>query len=74
MTTVASPTQVRCTVDGRLTARCVLCDLELVQLAGADVGAALSALDEAHPAIKDTPHRPGTPSGWRLTIDLDARR
>ena len=73
MTTVASPTQVRCTAEGLLTARCVLCGLELVQLPEADVAAALSALDAAHPASKRA-HRYGTPPGWRIsTVDLDRR-
>jgi hypothetical protein len=75
MTTVGSPTQVRCTFDGLLTARCVLCGLELVQLPGADVGTALSVLDAAHPAASDARHRRGNLAGWRITAeDLDLRR
>lgn len=65
MTSVASRTQVR--ADGeqeRLSARCLDCDDDLLLAHGADVGAALAALDAAHPP---RPHRrrPGsTPTGW----------
>ena len=49
MTTLASRTRVRASEGGRLTAPCFDCAAELVLAPGADVAAALAALDAAHP-------------------------
>ena len=72
MTTI-SATQVRSAADGRLTARCVLCRTDFVQAPGADVGVALRALDNAHPASSDVRHSTRTPAGWRLVATSTAR-
>ena len=72
--TAVSPTQVRCGATGRLTACCVPCGVDLVQAPDADVEAALTALDEAHPAIRDAPHSSGTPAGWHRAFAQAAVR
>jgi hypothetical protein len=64
MTTVASPTQVRCGPDERLVAHCATCAVDLVQAPHADVAAALVTLDAAHPAGRGRRHRRTPPAGW----------
>lgn len=64
MTTTSSSMQVRCGDDGRLTARCVRCGLDLVQLPDVEVRAALAALDADHDDRGDHPRTP--PAGWAL--------
>ena len=73
MTTVASPTQVRCADDGRLTARCLVCQVDLVQT-GDDVAAALRALDEAHPAVRAGRHSAEAPAGWQRRCAVGSER
>ena len=64
MTTTSSPTQVRCRDDGRLTARCLRCGLDVVQLPDVEVRAALVALDTDHDHRDGHPRIP--PAGWAL--------
>ena len=64
MTVLSTATRVRAAVDGRLTAECRLCRIDLEQLPGTDVGRALSAFDDAHPP-GETVHRRALPWGWR---------
>jgi hypothetical protein len=61
MTATLSPTQVRCSDDGRLTARCTRCGGDYVQVPEVDVRDALAALDRTHPAAA---HRRCVPEGW----------
>lgn len=72
MTAAASPTQVRCTPDELLTAHCRQCGVDLVQVPETDVGAALAALDAAHPAGGRAEHAADPPAGWRALIGLTA--
>lgn len=64
MTVLSTATRVRAAVDGRLTAECRLCRIDLEQLPGTDVGRALSAFDEAHAPGKAV-HDRALPWGWR---------
>jgi hypothetical protein len=65
MTVTEPVTQVRSTADDRLVARCVACDVDLEQRAGADVCAALDAFDRCHPGTTDRPHDASLPAGWQ---------
>lgn len=64
MTSTLSPTQVRCSSEGLLTARCTRCGTDFVQAPDADVRDALAALDRAHPA---SAHHRRVPEGWLAT-------
>ena len=66
MTTTGSRTRVRSDEDGRLTAECSACTTELVLAPGADVVAALTALDKAHPARAHARRTSAAPAGWVL--------
>ena len=62
MTVLSTATRVRAGVDGRLTAECRTCRLDLEQLPGTDVERALRAFDAAH---GEPPHARTLPWGWR---------
>jgi hypothetical protein len=61
VTATLSPTQVRCSDEGLLTARCTQCATDFVQAPDADVRDALAALDRTHPRAA---HRRCVPEGW----------
>ena len=64
VTVLSTATRVRAAGDGRLTAECRLCRIDLEQLPGTDVERALAAFDEAH-APGDAVHDLALPWGWR---------
>jgi len=64
MKVLSTATRVRAGADGRLTAECCPCGLQLEQVAGADVEQALAAFDQAHPPGQAR-HLRRLPRGWR---------
>ena len=72
MSVMACVTRVRSQHDGvRLSAECLLCDVEYDLVEGHDVRAALQAFDASHPGPGDAAHVAGVPAGWRRAIQLE---
>jgi hypothetical protein len=68
MTTLAPRTRVRAGDGERLMAECRDCGQDFLLAAGADVVAALAALDEAHPARAHKARRAAAPAGWLIPL------